>query len=514
MTSNAGISASWRTQLVKRAQQHPEWWIQEVLGDHLWSKQVDVCRSLVNHERTAVPASFGVGKTFLAARLALWFLFNFKPAKVITTAPTGRQVKDLLWSELRTAHAKAKMKLGGTPLSLSFKLNDDQFATGFSTDDTNMDMFTGYHSPNQLVIFDQAGGIPGIVWEAAEGLMTSDNCRWLAISNTAISDCELANICMPERKTRFGTWNVIHMKATETPNVVAGRNVIPGLISHDWVQKRLEAWGESDPLYRIFVEAEFVPTAQMSVIPYPHLLEAYNYVGVMGDAIEVGLDVARSGVDSTVWFARCGEKALEIKRVTGNDTMQVAGHTIEFIRHLEAKYLKPVVQVKIDIIGIGSGVYDRLSEQDLPVMPINNAQVDIVVDKERYSNVRAEMAWGLRYRAEHGGIGLKTLETQGEVYDNLKADLQTTKYKITSAGKIQLIPKEEIKKELGRSPDYWDAMVMAYEHPGGGPPMAEFMSDALVEENKVMGDEEWSMWINGKCVDVEDPSFRDPSLLY
>lgn len=501
------VSTTWKGSIIERSKKDPVWWIENVLGDTLWDKQKEICRAIVSNERVAVPASFGVGKTFLAARIALWFLYNFKGAKVITTAPTSRQVKDLLWSELRTAHSRAKVKLGGDPLQLSLKLNDDQFAVGFSTEDQNMDMFTGYHSPNQMVIFDQAGGLGKTFWEAAEGLMTSENCRWLAISNTAISDCPLADICMPERKSKYGDWKIIPITAEESPNVVAGRNIFPGLVAYDWVKKRRKAWGEDDPLYKIFVKGQFVPSVQMVVLPYQFLLDAYETSGAIDDeALEIGLDVARSGLDSTVWFVRCGSVALEMKRVTGNDTMQVAGETIKYIGELERRYRMPVRVIKIDIIGIGAGVYDRLAEQELPVMPINNAEVKVVIDKERFSNVRAEMAWAFRKRLETKQVNLKRLEAkEPELFENLKGDLQITKYKITSAGKILIQPKEEIKKELGRSPDYWDAAIMSYEEPGGGPASVEFLT-AQQEEEKVMTDEEWAQFI-GQEVDIDDPSF-------
>ena len=229
---------SWKQDLIVRSRKDPVFFIENVLGCTLWEKQKEICRALVENERVAVAAAFGLGKTYLAARLGLWFLFCHPNSKVVSTAPTQRQVKDLLWSELRTAHGKATIKLGGELLQLMFKLKEDHFAVGFSTDAENMDKFTGYHSENQFVIFDQAGGIETPIWEAAEGLMTSANCKWLAISNTAISSCELANICMPDRKTKFGKWEVIRIKATETPNVLAGKNIFPGLIAHDWVKKR------------------------------------------------------------------------------------------------------------------------------------------------------------------------------------------------------------------------------------------------------------------------------------
>ena len=54
-------------------------------------------------------AANGVGKTYLAADLLLWFLFCFRPSVVLTTAPTWRQVESLLWEEVRRRFRKAKI---------------------------------------------------------------------------------------------------------------------------------------------------------------------------------------------------------------------------------------------------------------------------------------------------------------------------------------------------------------------------------------------------------------------
>lgn len=506
---------SWKQDLIVRSRKDPVFFIENVLGCTLWEKQKEICRALVENERVAVAAAFGLGKTYLAARLGLWFLFCHPNSKVVSTAPTQRQVKDLLWSELRTAHGKATIKLGGELLQLMLKLKEDHFAVGFSTDAENMDKFTGYHSENQFVIFDQAGGIETPIWEAAEGLMTSANCKWLAISNTAISSCELANICMPDRKTKFGKWEVIRIKATETPNVLAGKNIFPGLIAHDWVKKREEAWGRDDPLYKIFVEAEFIPDSEMVVVPYEYITKAFEADGEMGTHIEVGLDVARMGTDSTVWVASSGSRTLEVKRVTGNTTMQVVGETVEFKRYLEEKYELPVLSIKVDVIGLGAGVYDRLIELDFPVVAVNNAEVNIVVDKERYSNVRAEMAWAFRYRMEHFGVGFAKMHvTDYEIKDYVRGDIQAIRYKITSQGKIQILSKDEIKKNLGRSPDYWDALVLSYECPGGGPPSIEFLTKEREEEEELsISEEEWQLLL-GNHVPVDHFSFCETKISY
>lgn len=451
------------------------------------------------------------GNTFLAARLALWFLCTFKPAKVISTSPTLRQVKDLLWKELRTAYQKAKIPLGGELLQLSLTFNDEHFALGFSTDETSIDRFTGFHSPNQLVIFDQAAGISTPIWEASEGLMTSDNCRWLAISNTTISDSEMANICMPDRKTRFGKWNIIKIKASESPNVLAGRNIYPGLIAYDWVKKREEAWGKDDPLYQIFVEAEFVPSAQMSVVQYRYIVAAFENDGEIGTSIEIGADVARQGLDSTVFVARSGTRVLEIQRLTGNNTMEVVGALVEFCRAVESRYELPVSCIKIDVIGLGAGVYDRGMELELenplPLVAVNNAEKP-VSDPERYLNLRAEQAWAFRRRMEQHQVGLKNIVVNDfEVLAYLRQDINAMKYKISSTGKIQLWAKEDLKLEIGRSPDYWDALVLSFETPGGVPGV-DFIPGATEKSDElIMSDEEWAAFM-GTAVLVDDKTFK------
>ena len=73
-----------------RAQRDPVWWVEEVLGDRLWQRQRDIIESVRDNPETAVKSCHGAGKSFSAARVALWFLMTHRPSIVITTAPTDR----------------------------------------------------------------------------------------------------------------------------------------------------------------------------------------------------------------------------------------------------------------------------------------------------------------------------------------------------------------------------------------------------------------------------------------
>ena len=85
----------------------------EVLGVDLWAKQEEVLNALRDHRRVAVKAGNGVGKGFTAAVAVLWFLCSHQPATVLTTAPTARQVRHILWQEIRRLYRASAYPLGG-----------------------------------------------------------------------------------------------------------------------------------------------------------------------------------------------------------------------------------------------------------------------------------------------------------------------------------------------------------------------------------------------------------------
>src|SRR5207253_2243113 len=138
-------------------QKRPEAFAKEVLGSRWWSRQREVAEAVAGHRRVVVRSANGVGKTYLAADLALWFLYCFQPSIVVTTAPTKRQVENLLWEEIRRRQRDAKPKLPGNVQRCRIKMSEKWFAMGQSA--AKPDSFQGYHSPNLLVVFDEASGI-------------------------------------------------------------------------------------------------------------------------------------------------------------------------------------------------------------------------------------------------------------------------------------------------------------------------------------------------------------------
>ncbi len=71
--------------------------------------QVEVLMDISGNPRVSVRSGQVVGKTGLEATVALWFLLCFPFPKVICTAPTRRQLHDVLWAEISKWQEKSPL---------------------------------------------------------------------------------------------------------------------------------------------------------------------------------------------------------------------------------------------------------------------------------------------------------------------------------------------------------------------------------------------------------------------
>ena len=98
---------------------NPDLWIENILNCSLWTIPKLIAKAVFTQKqdgsttRVCVPACASVGKSHLAARVALAFFYNFRPCTVITTAPTMRQVGEILWREIAQAWSMARFNMGG-----------------------------------------------------------------------------------------------------------------------------------------------------------------------------------------------------------------------------------------------------------------------------------------------------------------------------------------------------------------------------------------------------------------
>jgi hypothetical protein len=126
-------AADWHSAM-RKYQTRPREFAYKILGSRWWSAQEEVASALVQHSRVAVRSGHGVGKTYLAADLVLWFLYTHPGAVVLTTAPTWKQVKHYLWREIRRRYIGANTRLPGRLLRTKLELSDESYAMGIATE--------------------------------------------------------------------------------------------------------------------------------------------------------------------------------------------------------------------------------------------------------------------------------------------------------------------------------------------------------------------------------------------
>ena len=100
-------------QLIDRFRHNPDQYDEEVLKHKPWSKEKEILQAVGKYEKVAIGSGNIVGKTYTLSDLVLWFAPLFPQSKIITTAPTERQVKDQLWSEISKKHSEVKDVIGG-----------------------------------------------------------------------------------------------------------------------------------------------------------------------------------------------------------------------------------------------------------------------------------------------------------------------------------------------------------------------------------------------------------------
>ena len=449
----------------------------DVLGVELWAKQVEVLNALTESRRVAVKAGNGLGKGFCAAVAVLWFMHAHQDAAIaLSTAPTFRQVRHILWRQLRRLYRPAAQTLGGKMLDTRWELADNRYALGLSAD--GADQFQGFHSPNVFIVVDEAEGVSEEIYEAIEAVMTSADPLLLLIGNPTSMSGAFRRAFHEERQL----YRTITISALESPNVQAGRIVIPGLTTSPWVEERRKIWGEKSNLYRARVLGEFPDQGVNTLISLSDIeaaierhtvsmpegeqtpnslpLEEEGWGGGEiprnslpagdGEGVILAVDVARYGSDRTVIIRRRGDRIEDFQALTQMDTMQVVGWVAAAIREHNPAH------VLIDEIGIGAGVVDRLRELGHPVHGVNVARR--ARNDKKFLNLRAEGYWKLRERFVSGYISIPN-DSQ------LVAELSSLRYFYVEGDRLKIEGKDDIRKRRLPSPDKADALMLSFLPP-------------------------------------------------
>jgi len=446
-------------------QDHPEKFMRDVLNFICWTcddadDQLDICYAIRDFDRVTVKSGNGPGKTAVAARIVLWYLYCFHPSIVITTAPTGRQVEKLLWGEIRATYKTSKLDLGGELFRTELRIDDEWYAVGFSTDEP--DKFQGFHSPHILIVVDEACGVEEQIFEAIEGILTSTKAKLLLIGNPTNSNTYFGRTHLHPRESRG--WRKLHINCWNTPNVKAKSNVNKRLLDCEWPKKMLDKWGEYNPFYQVRVLGEFPESGEDSLVPY-HMVHSSLERSIQPAGKKIyGVDVAYFGGDKSVIGRLHGSQFRILKKIYKQDGEYVADQIVRCLK--EEPDDSPVEEVKVDIIGWGADCWGSLNrkkkdgtEEEKEILKkvklkgvnFSNRCMSYEARKD-YFNIRAESGFIVRHMFEEGQIDIDD--------EDLGVQCAGLKYNFR-AGRYILEDKGEFKKRFKESPDELDSLLIA-----------------------------------------------------
>ena len=460
-----GINTSkWRNDLP------PLGWEKRMEPLPLWSMQRKIIDALVKDRKVCVKSGHGCSKTFTAALAVLILTYVFK-ASGITTASTFRQVKRLLWAEIRKMYMYAeawrqvngKPPLGGKLNQVSLEIDEKWFVEGFSTDKPGANL-PGYHADNIFVIVDEAGSTNPDLIDMIETVLTNELTWVLMIGNPIDPTHPFASMFKPG-----SGYTPFTMSCLDTPNVKHKRTIYPGMTSHKWVEERARKWGKDSALYKARVEGEFPTDAIEGLIPFRTIYAALERELNEVVPLTMGVDVARRGGDRIpigVRYTSGRFKVLEVlekRRIT-----ETEGRVIYWYDWLANKGGGAPKCINIDDIGVGGGVVDHLLEKGYPAngIDVSEAPTEFADEEQRvaFINKRAQYYWKLAQAYKDGVIGiLPDSDDRDHVHYDLANECSKIRLKLNSRNLIQIMEKDEIKKLLkGQSPDLAECLMLAW----------------------------------------------------
>ena len=427
----------------------PDRWQKESLieiGEAVKAAQFDGVNP-VDPIRQATASGHGIGKSALTSWLILWIMSTRPQSKGIVTANTGDQLQTKTWGELGKWRNRCvvghwfEYNSGKGSLSLYHKSWPESWRVdGQTCREENSEAFAGLHAANStpFYLFDEASAVPDKIWEVAEGGLTDGEPMFFAFGNPTRNVGEFYN-CFTSKRHRWMVRQIDSRTAKMTNKTLIGQ----------WA----DDWGDDSDFFRVRVRGMFPRAGDMQFIPGDEVAKSMTRTAqyIPDEPLICGIDIARGGDDNCMIVFRRGkdgksEKAYRIPGEKSKDSMRVVSMlTMVLDRH------QPEVTF-IDVTGIGGPIGDRLRQLGYHVVDIgfgHNAD-----EESKYANKTAEMGYRCREWIMNGGALPPEVQ--------LERELTTREYWHDKKDRLVLEPKKDMKKRLGVSPDYADALYLTF----------------------------------------------------
>lgn len=484
---------------------------EEVLGRTYWEAQKVFLRALVEHGRVAWRAMHKCGKSFVLTDAGIWAMCT-APTTVIGVMPKAARLKEVMFANLRKAHAEARIQLPGQPFKMHWELgpkhiwegiaaNDPHAVAGHHADVDAPETEAGWHEYSEkdvedlaarvkeigkagrvLILFDEAAGVPEFIYDGLRGTMAGDRVMVAQTCNPVME--ANADHFVPRAFKEGSGWFRMKTAAYKAPDPVGSDaafeegygpgdafGVPPKLCPPSWVEEQKRELGEESPMFLGKVLGQFsTGLGSNQVIPYTLLANATGHVPEAALGRHIGVDLARYGGDKSVAVLTVDGLPRAIWGWEQCDAMESAAKIEQCMKSWAPEGEETVDPrcVHVDL-GYEPGVVDRLRQKGYHVDGVDFGSGPIrdwpeLCGSLAFQNRRAELHWNARRLLEEGLVGIPA----GPEYAKLREEATWAKFKVREAGSgtvLTVLPKDDIRKEHGRSPDYWDAFLLSLCRP-------------------------------------------------
>lgn len=439
-----------------------------VRGKHLtWQQSIFIIavQRAVNGTlppRIAVKAGRGTGKSAAMSRLILWFLFSFPLSKIPCTAPTADQMFAVLWSEINLVLSMMKPEYAAmfeweTKFIRIKQRPQVWYARAKTAGKGETGALSGIHADYMASFADESYDIENEVFQVAEATQTGEKSLMVLVGN-AVNDHGYFFDCFNKNAEE---WVCITMNGEESP-----------IVNREVIEAQARTYGRDSNHYRASVLGEFPIVTAIDIEGYSRMFTdgwldevmPVNQDDKFMEAFEdkvfrltrsfLGVDPAGEGADEAVGYIRNAHAARMVYSKGSSDTRGIALAVIGNIENfgLEAS------DVVCDNFGVGAELSQEVMLQSNSQYPISSINVGNAcqdeLDKNYYRNERARIYDMLYWWGKRGG---------GLLFDEvLREELKTIFSRKTETGKLEIMPKKEMRKRGYKSPNRVDALTLTF----------------------------------------------------
>lgn len=372
-------------------------------------------------------------------------------------------------------------------------LGTDKFMIqGVATDsaDTSAGKIRGQHADRRRIMGDEAQDIAAAIYMAIMNASSAVDFLAILLSNPVEKESEFAKWCEPKAgwgsisdtdlfwPTKMLDGMCLHFDGLQSPNIKAGKTVFPFLLDKPYVDSIRTGMGEDSLEWWMYIRGFFPPDGIVARIwPSSAIEKAKKHVEFDFEPEPcAALDPAFDSDDCVIHFGEIGRVAGDkqccrvkethrLKTKVGPNELPKDYQIARQVKELcTARRVKPENFIQ-DETGNARGVLAILRVEWSPKVqgiyyggeatkrPLRIDDVKPANEQVKY--FVSELWFRASYLAQAGYLtGLQNCDPK------TVEDLAARRYTIRQFGDVKLMvaePKEEMKKRIGRSPDYGDA---------------------------------------------------------